>query len=115
MKHIFLTLFSVAAISILISSCRCSCTCRKEIRYVITKAENRKNDSVFAVKVFGPFVNYYTQVILDSLQAFRDQYESDTVRILQGDSLIHADHSPKISCDATSRYTNLGFECDCAK
>src|SRR3977135_4029973 len=80
-------------------SCNCSCDCEKDLGCVILAATHNSINDTIEIKTFCSQVNINSdQILIDSVQAFYDRYQTDSTSVNRIDSITKSYRLTDLTC-----------------
>ncbi len=100
---------------VIISSCNKSggCYCNKNLGCKILIVKNKSNDSLISKKMFCSQVDFDRNEYADSIKLFKLHYLSDSMNIVEIDSIYSLEKLGDVKSGDVSQYQAKGYFCLC--
>lgn len=117
-KWVLPTVTLIALILTLLNACQFkpSCGCNKDLGCKILTVEKVSTGDTILVKIFCSQASFlHDEILDDSVQAFYNQFQTDSTRVYSRDSIYKYDRVGDLTYNKSKSYSNAGYYCECAK
>lgn len=101
---------------LLITSCKGSCNCSKELECSTLTTKDNASGVTLEKKTYCSSIDFRSdQAFQDSINTFYTRHSSDNATTSRTDSILSSEHANKVSIKKTGPFEKKGFTCDCFK